>query len=332
MYQFIRPQAVLHAVKWLVSHNSLYRNITITQNWPELCSSGDAEDWRILTGNSDNQRDLSTTLSQNNETKDIADHESDTCSSDEETLVQKVRGLKYSTCLQPTDPQYTLAQCLAPAEGQTPLDLMLDCNAEVLAFPSKFPLGRFGMTQKRQVALTPKKYFVQRILNKDKRFASDPNYLFYAQYITEMKQVRDNITVALRKTTGKLRAGDIISATQLRQLIQDDRAFQFLTNVRGTPPYYARAVKQLLAMVIQLGCPHIFLTLSAADMSWPELFKIIGKQAGRFLTDEEINSMGYEEKASMLRNDPVLAARHFDHRLKTFFRDILMHSHCIGHI
>ena len=79
-------------------------------------------------------------------------------------------------------------------------------------------------------------------------------------------------------------------------------------------------------MVAQIGCPHFFITLSAADMSWPELFHIIARQNGQLLTDEDIAAMSYEEKASMLRNDPVLAARHFDHRLRAFFTDILVHA------
>ena len=83
-------------------------------------------------------------------------------------------------------------------------------------------------------------------------------------------------------------------------------------------------------MVAQIGCPHFFITLSAADMSWPELFRIIARQNGQLLTDEDIAAMSYEEKASMLRNDPVLAARHFDHRLRAFFTDILVHALTLG--
>jgi len=170
---------------------------------------------------------------------------------------------------------------------------MLDTNAEVLAFPAKFPHGTGGLTDERDTALTPKKYFIQRLLNKDKRFAGDANYLFYAQYVTEMKQIRDNITVAMRQTAGCVRASTATSAAQLRKLIKRDSAYQFLQNVRGSPPYFQRAVRELLAMVAQIGCPHFFITLSAADMSWPELFHITARQNGQLLTDEEIAAMSY---------------------------------------
>jgi len=63
---------------------------------------------------------------------------------------------------------------------------------------------------------------------------------------------------------------------------------------------------------------------------WPELFRIIAKQNGRSLSDDDIQALSYEEKATMLRNDPVLAARHFDHRLKAFFTDVLMRGSALG--
>ena len=203
----------------------------------------------------------------------------------------------------------------------------------MLAFPEKFPYGRGGFSDERPVMITPKKYFIQRVLNCDKRFASDSHYLFFAQYVTEMKQIRDNITVAMRMTSGEtMTAGLVSDAEHLRQLIKSDSAYQFLRNVRGSPPYFQRAIKELIAMVAQIGCPHYFLTLSAADMTWPELFRMIGQQNGRTFSDADIAALSYEEKATMIRNDPVLVSRHFDHRLKAFFRDILIQSSTLGKV
>ena len=257
--------------------------------------------------------------------------DSDTDTDSDSELTQKVRGLKFNTCLHPSSPQNAVNDIsVAPAEGQTPLDFMMDKNAEMLAFPGKFPLGRGGLTDNRDITVTPSKYFVQRILNCDKRFASDANYLFFAQYVTEMKHIRDSITIALRKSSGRITANDVTNAAQIRQLIKKDTAYQFLQSVRGSPAYYQHAVKELIAMVTQLGCPQFFLTLSAADMSWPELFKIIGQQNGQQYSDADISAMTYEQKSTMLRNDPVLAARHFDFRLRSFFTDIIQHTLTFG--
>jgi len=80
----------------------------------------------------------------------------------------------------------------------------------------------------------------------------------------------------MRKTASQMSASVVSDAEQLRQLMRNDNAYQFLQNVRGSPAYFQRAVRKLIAMVAQLGCPQFFLTLLSADMSWPKLFRIIG--------------------------------------------------------
>jgi len=126
---------------------------------------------------------------------------------------------------------------------------MLDLSCEALTFPAKFSFGVGTFTDERDVPITVKKYFIQRLLNRDKRFASDASYFFFGQYICEMKQIRDNITVAMRKTAGRMSASVVSDAEQLRQLMRNDNAYQFLQNVRGSPAYFQRAVRELIAMV-----------------------------------------------------------------------------------
>ena len=226
---------MLKAVRWLIAKNPLYRDMSVNQTWVESCEQVDNEMWarvcddpqRSLTPEDTGDIEPSSTRSTDVETEDS--------DGDDDDLTQKVRGLKYSTCLQPCNPEYAASELsMAPAEGQTPLDIMMDVNAELLAFPSKFPVGRGGMTDDRQVKLTPRKYFVQRLVNKDKRFASDVNYLFFGQFVTEQKQIRDNISVAMRQTAGRVSARDVSDTEHVRQLIQRNNAYNFLQNVRGS--------------------------------------------------------------------------------------------------
>jgi len=73
-----------------------------------------------------------------------------------------------------------------------------------------------------------------------------------------MKQIRDNITVAMRKTAGRMSASVVSDAEQLRQLMRNDNAYQFLQKVRGSPAYFQRAVRELIAMVTQIGRLQFF--------------------------------------------------------------------------
>ena len=82
--------------------------------------------------------------------------------------------------------------CVAPAEGQRPLSIMTDSNFETMSNPEKFPISDGCFADERPRKLTYRKYFNQRLLDVDGRFAKDIDYLFVAQYIVEAKQIVDD--------------------------------------------------------------------------------------------------------------------------------------------
>ena len=75
-------------------------------------------------------------------------------------------------------------------------------------------------------------------------------------------------------------------------------------------------------MVRQLGTPTWFFTVSAADLKWPDMIRVIARQFGKFYkTDEEIEQLAFEERCNWIRRNPVAAARHFHYRLNCLFTD-----------
>ena len=109
----------------------------------------------------------------------------------------------------------------------------------------------------------------------------------------------------------------------VNQFVHADKAYCFMKNIRGSPPYYQHTFYDLLAMIRQLGTPTWFFTLSAADMKWPDMIQTIAKQYGVHYTDEEVSTLSFQEKSNWLRRNPVTAARHFHYRLNTFFQEFL---------
>ena len=71
---------------------------------------------------------------------------------------------------------------VAPAEGQRPLSIMTDPNFEAMFNPDKFCFGSETFSTDRPRKLTYRKYFNQRLLDVDGRFACDLDHLFVAQY------------------------------------------------------------------------------------------------------------------------------------------------------
>ena len=120
--------------------------------------------------------------------------------------------------------------------------------------------------------LTVRKYFNQRLLDADGRFAKDVEYLLTAQYAVESKQVNDDANIVLSQTQGRRYRGQVLTAGSVKnqQVIQEmiyrDDAYRFLEGHL----HIFRVMYDILAMIRQLGLPTWFLTLSAADMQWPD--------------------------------------------------------------
>lgn len=211
-------------------------------------------------------------------------------------------------------------------ENKHPVSFMTDKQCEELAFPVLFPKGRYGYTAEREIMLSPVKYFNARLLHYSGRFATNPEYLFFAQFIIEQKKVSDSINIALKKVHGhSVTAAQLRSNPQgLQNLICQDQAYLFLRQIPGTPPYWQKFMYEVVAMVKQLGIPTWFMTLSCADLRWPELFQIIAKMQRKKMTIEELDALSYNERCQMLNTNPVIVAKHFQYRVETFFKEVLL--------
>ena len=102
----------------------------------------------------------------------------------------------------------------------------------------------------------------------------------------------------------------------LQNRICQDQAYLFLRQIPGTPPYWQQFMYEVVAMVKQLGIPTWFMTLSCADLRWPELFQIISRMQGKDITDEEVDALSYDERCKMLNLNPVIVAKHFQYRVE----------------
>ena len=365
-FQAVRPEVVLHALQWLKRNNELYQNVAINlKNIDrELLSLCDREPHTesgiascsqtgILAGdcdgndgdcgkeqgvNEEGEKDKGHCSQDGNVDSDASGDYDDDC--EREDPLNEHRAATCETCLQSIIPDYPIISkeegrqrsagneifSVAPGENKHPVSMMTDRHCEELAFPVLFPNGRFGYKMDRKEKLTPVRYFNARLLHYSGRFAMNPEYLFFAQFIIEQKKVSDSINIALKKLHGQaLTASQFRSNEQcVKNLIFKDQAYLFLRGIPGSPPYWQKFMYEVIAMVQQLGVPTWFLTLSCADLRWHELFHILSRVRGENMTDEEIDNLSYNEKCSLLNLNPVIVAKHFQHRVETFFKDVLL--------
>lgn len=81
---------------------------------------------------------------------------------------------------------------------------------------------------------------------------------------------------------------------------------------------------EIVAMVKQLGIPTWFMTLSCADLRWPELFQIIARTEGKKMTSAQVDALSYIDRCNMVNTNSVIVAKHFQHRVETFFCEVLL--------
>lgn len=101
-----------------------------------------------------------------------------------------------------------------------------------------------------------------------------------------------------QKPSRQFTAAQARDQTLLSQYVRKDKAYSFMKNIRGSPPYYQRVSYDLLAMIRQLGTPTWFFTLSAADLKWPDMIQTIARQYGVHYADEQVAILSFEEKSN----------------------------------
>ena len=81
---------------------------------------------------------------------------------------------------------------------------------------------------------------------------------------------------------------------------------------------------QLVSMIEQLGCPHLFFTLSAADLHWPDLHRLIEEQRAVALgcPPLDLNQLNenarYDRRVDNLTKYPHIVASFLQARVHTF--------------
>ncbi|XP_035989961.1 uncharacterized protein LOC118561833 isoform X1 [Fundulus heteroclitus] len=267
-----------------------------------------------------------------------SDHDSDVATEQQPEHIgeehQALRpGLVLDTCMQPPDlAQEVLSYgdgifSIAPAQGNKPVSFFGVPRLESMAYPVQFPTGRNTLDEARRVKLSPSMYFNVRLFSVDTRFAADQSYLFFAQFVTETHMANNSMSIQTRKGKPTTKDGRNISSKMLQDkeevetLIQNKEATRFMQPLRGTPAYWEKGLRDLHAMVRQLGKPTFFVTFSAAEMRWPEFIEAIKAQHGEQVAFSDLD---WNAKCDILRSNPVTVMRMFEKRVDALFTDLIL--------
>ena len=145
-----------------------------------------------------------------------------------------------------------------------------------------------------------------------------------------MKILLGKSHIALRKckeNNKNLKAGHLKQQGALDRLMHHDEGFKFLKALRGSPPYFEKAKKDLFAMIRQLGPATLFCRFASAETQWIHLLQILGLLVDhRQYTDDELQNQNWEEKCRLIQTDPVTCTGHFDYQVNQFLKNFLLSS------
>ena len=335
----VRPLRVLTALHWLMNNSELYKKsgIIVDDNWfQEVTESAEDTVREFLEVSKEQCKDKVSAENKKqkqdktNENDIEASNDYDSDHYSEVDANEQVGNIDTLVDDADIDNKYDKIFTFAPGEGQHPLSLYQDKDAEYLCFPTIF----CGQTPpSRDERLVPVHYsdiVKWELRSVDRRAAQSVPNIFFKHKKLQMKQISDKVNLAVRrckKRGQKITAAEARDSSYIDKLVNLDEGYYIFRQLRNSPAYLETRKKDIFAMIRQLSLPTWFMSLSAADTRWTDLLKMLAKlNDGIDYSEKELENLSWQEKTKLVQKDPVTCSRYFDHRVQEFLNTVLKSS------
>ena len=334
----VRPLRVLSALHWLMNKSQLYKKsgIVVDESWfQEVTESSEdtVREFLEVSKESKVKNNTEGEIQEHNNTSENDTVESNDYDSDHYSEVdanEHVGNVDTLVDDADIDNKCDKVFTFAPGEGQHPLSLYQDKDAEYLCFPTIF----CGQTPpSRDERLVPVHYsdiVKWELRSVDRRAAQSVPNIFFKHKKLQMKQISDKVNLAVRrckKRGQKITAAEARDSSYVDKLVNLDEGYYIFRQLRNSPAYLDTRKKDIFAMIRQLSLPTWFMSLSAADTRWTDLLKMLAKlNDGIYYSEKELENLSWQEKTKLVQKDPVTCSRYFDHRVQEFLNTVLKSS------
>ena len=209
-----------------------------------------------------------------------------------------------------------------PKIGTEPVNEFSTVGYIAMAFPALFPEGTADLREPRQIKLTPSDYFQHLIKYKDGRFAKHPRFRFFAMNSSLRWAALQHGKICVQKNS---ELKNLNAAGIKEKLLKDPNLIKnilcFNSSLRGTSAYWHARCGELLDLVQQIGPPTLFFTLSAADIHWPDISRLLDPGTNyEALSRHEAS----KRRNSLVNDNPVIIAWYFVKRADFFIKSVLV--------
>lgn len=291
----VRPDKIVQAAKWLATNSILYReqgvsfsvdraqrlsmNLPENEKTSQWCSQ--VNNLRSDVNNIWHDANIET----DQYVDDWIENNAEIPVSVTDTMLSAIDFLE--------DSEREQIYSIAPGEGSTPLSIFRDKYSEELAYPGILLGQKRPENEERLVNVHCSDIRKSELRRSDWRAAMCVENVFFKTKKLQMKILLEKSQITLRKCKGNnrtLTAGHLKQQGTLERLVHLDEGYKFLRELRGSPPYFEKAKKDISAMIRQLGPATLFCSFSSAETQWIHLLRILGK----LVDDKEYSDTGLE--------------------------------------
>lgn len=219
---------------------------------------------------------------------------------------------------------------IAPAEGNIPIPIHTNNDAEIMSFPTIYAGQRRKIPDGVKISYTD---IAKSELRRYDRRACHLPKLFYSFKRSYNEKVYSSYRIAFRKRRGaETTAADVRAPGYINELMTGDQAYSVFQNLRSSPAYWQKQTKRVVSMIRQRGKCGFFITLSAAESKWNELLVMLMKIVkNKDITEAEAANLTPEEKSELVRSDPVTCMVHFQKRFNALKTTLFTNKNGIFH-
>ncbi|KAE8738768.1 hypothetical protein FOCC_FOCC015740 [Frankliniella occidentalis] len=205
-----------------------------------------------------------------------------------------------------------------PSFESQPIDEYSTPGYIACAFPTLFCYGKADLRDWHEKDVNASNYFRHLLRYRDERFSKHKTFRFFA-YNSWMRWTAltdGNVYVKQNEEFKNM------TVDQLKEILKENpnilkKVMFHARNLRGSKAYWHSRAGELHDMVNQLHMPTIFLTLSAADLHWKDLYRLLtGK--------EDLSELTEFERHKLLRDNPQVVDEFFDMRVNAFLKHVLI--------
>lgn len=160
------------------------------------------------------------------------------------------------------------------------------------------------------------------MLFEDGRFARHKRFPWFAYNTLQRQRAREQSRIFVRQQhdAAGLTVAEIKAMLAEGDQVLVNRMVRYGSQLRGTRAFWLARRAELTDMIRLIGSPHVFFTLSAADLQWPDLHRHMPTEIN---VPEGDLAKAQRQRRLALNNNPHLAAQYLDHRVQLFLKHFL---------